>query len=271
MKGLILFFLCLAVLAHAADGDTEYAQFTRVDDETAKMFQRAACMLYADSLACSFPGNDILYGSFTSPKVKEAVMLSGIPCEGPCYTSELFRFVDGSWEQVGVNGDEPLYFRTGNNCRKVFVTNKREMLLCESRFAAYSYDNSIDIEYYPDYEFWLLDFSREPIQTVLFSTYKRSYASPFCEDLSPNEIFNLLDDFEMTVADLDEDGLLDIIVSLRETEISSVQCGVWNGERGIMQLGGKPAIRHELHWLFDGATFTPTPETQAFLETLQNQ
>jgi hypothetical protein len=273
MEVILLFLLFVLITwVYAADGDSlelPYAEFIEVDDTTAKLFQEAGCK--EDSFACEFPGNDVLYGSFTSSNATEAIMLSDIPCEGPCQTSELFRFVDGSWKQIRVDSDESLYFQTGKYCRKILASDKREMLLRESRFVAYSYDTGLDIEYPPDYEFWLLDFSKVPIQTVLFSTYEREYQSPFCDDISPNESFNLLDDFEMTIADLNEDSLLDITVTMRETEISSLQCGIWDGERGSMKLGGSPPIKHELYWLFDGETFTPMPETKVFLETLKSQ
>jgi hypothetical protein len=89
--------------------------------------------------------------------------------------------------------------------------------------------------------------------------------------LQPDEAFKLLDDIQMTFDDYNNDTKLDISLNLRETEINSSQCATATDDGGIMKLEGRPPIRHELHWLFDGETFTPTPETQTFLNNLPKQ
>jgi hypothetical protein len=62
MKVVFLVLLVLSGWACAADGDSDllYAKFVEIDDETTRLFQAAACNSYVDSLACDFPGTDIL-------------------------------------------------------------------------------------------------------------------------------------------------------------------------------------------------------------------
>jgi hypothetical protein len=240
-----------------------------VDDATARLFQEAGCK--KNTPACGFPGNDVLYGSFTGANRTEAIVLSGIPMDCPCISiGELFSFIDGEWKQAGPFGGDNYTFILGDECYKMVASRSHEVLICIESFTE-SYDKFIDPEFFPTYALRIIDLSKLPVVTTLFSTHNMANNSLFCQNLKPDNRFKLLDNIQITFDDVNKDENLDISLDIRETEISSVQCGIWDGERGIMKLGGKPATRYELHWLFDGETFTPTPETQEFLNTLQTQ
>jgi hypothetical protein len=265
---IIFLLLLLPGWVYAADGDSDlpYAEFVEVDDATAKVFQEAGCE--KDTMACGFPGNDVLYGSFTGANRTEAIVLSGIPMDCPCTSiGELFGFIDNKWKQLGPFEDG-YDFEIGNECRKISASAGNDLLLCNNDFSG-SYDKFIvDPEFFPSYTLQLIDLSKVPVVTTLFSTHDIGGNSLFCRDLQPDEAFKILDDIQMTFEDFNNDAKLDISLNLRETEINSSQCATSTNEGGVMKLEGEPPGRHELHWLFDGETFTPTPETQTFLNNL---
>jgi hypothetical protein len=266
---LLLLLLLLAGWVYAADGDSDlpYAEFVQVDDETMKVFQKASCQKERTAI-CSFPSPYVLFGSFTSANKTEAIVLSGAPGDGPyIMQGELFGLTNNSWQQLGPFEGDSYSFLIGDKCQKIISSKGNELLLCEDDFGD-SYDDFIDIEFFPNYILRLIDFSKTPVVTRLFSTYEMLGDSLFCQDLKPNETFRFLDDIQITFSDLNNDSRLDIILTLRETEISSLNCATTNT---VMKLEGNLPVKHELHWLFDGETFTPSPETLVFLDNLPKQ
>jgi hypothetical protein len=270
---LLLLFFVLSGWVYAADGDSNlpFAEFVQVDDETMKVFQTASCQKERAS-TCSFPSPYVLFGSFTGANKTEAIVLSSVPMDCPCIlVGELFEFVENQWQQIGPFENNIYDFDVGEKCYKISASSGNELLLCDHDFSG-SYDKFfVDPEFFPFYKLQLIDLSKIPVVTTLFSTGDIGGNSLFCRDLQSDESFKLLDDIQMTFDDFNNDMKLDISLNLRETEINSSQCAIAGREGGMMKLGGKPASRHELHWLFDGETFTPTPETTQFLETLQTQ
>ncbi len=268
---LLLLTLLLSMWVYAADGDSfnfPNAEFVKVDDETMEMFQEASCQKER-TLICSFPSNYVLYGSFTGTNKTEAIMLSGVPGDGPYIPQgELFSFAENSWRQLGPFENKNYSFFMGNKCRKIVSSSGHNLLLCTNDFAG-SYDKFVDPEFFPMYTLRLLDFSKIPLNTILFSTRDMANNSLLCMDLQPNEAFKLLDDVQMTFNDFNNDEISDITLNLRETEVSSSQCAIFENEGGGMKLGGKTPVLHELIWLFDGETFTPTLETQLFLDNMR--
>jgi hypothetical protein len=269
MKWILQFFFCLVAFAHAADGDSLVmpdAEFIKVDDEMMEVLQQASCE--KEGFVCSFPSNYVLFGSFTGKNRTDAIMLSGAPGDGPSFSEgELFTFIDNTWLLVGPFENDRYTFLLGNECRKITTSKGHELLLCECSFGK-TYDKFIDGEYFPSYALWIMDFSKIPVDTILFSNFDMPGDSLFCADLRPNETFKFLDDVQLTFEDFNNDTNSDISIALRETEINSSNCA---DKTGVMKLEGELPVKHQLTWLFDGETFTPTPETKMFLETLQTQ
>jgi hypothetical protein len=271
----LILLLLLPSWVYAADGDSfdlPYAEFVKVDDETMKVFREASCNTGERTYICHFLSNLVLFGSFTGANRTEAIVLSGIPMDCPCTSiGELFGFIDNSWQQLGPFENDSYSFMIGNECHKISPSGVHELLLCADDFADSYEEFFVDLEFFPTYTLRLIDLSKVPVVTILFSTRDVGGNSLFCRDLQPNEAFKLLEDIQMTFDDFDNDMNLDVSLNLRETEINSSNCALGGIEDAVMKLDGKPPIRHQLTWLFDGETFMPTPETKAFLESLINQ
>lgn len=200
--------------------------------------------------------DDAIFGSFSRVGVKEIYLGTGRDCGG-CFFGNLLREEDGEWMLVK---DHVGYF--GNACLKFTTLEQRDLLTCYVNGRA---------EMDPSVEIWALDFSKaEPKITLLYFEHPWIKGGLCGQIARGAETVIYYEPINWMPIDFDADGDKDLYFVLDTVEITQKHCTNETIEDETL-IKTLPRIRKDLIWLLDGETFTPIPETEMFLETLQPQ
>ncbi len=200
--------------------------------------------------------NYVIFGSFSQAGAREAYVRTSYDCGG-CIFSNLFAQEDNQWVMSKRHVE---YF--GSACLKFTTLEQRDLLTCYVNGRA-EMDLSVEI--------WALDFSKaEPKTTLLYFEHPWDESSLCGKIARGAKSVIYYEPVNWMPTDFDADGDKDLYFVLDTVEITQKHCVNETVEDDTL-LKALPRARKDLIWLLDGETFTPTPETQAFLETLQPQ
>ena len=211
---------------------------------------KALCNSCPSGIGNGFLGGElelksVVYGSFTEANVKEALVdLEGCQPHGLLYGgSALLRDTGNGWSLVRY--DEGL--RSGN-CYELQKTNGRHILACrvEAFFQGISSDNVFSVEINPD---------KSETKGLVYGGSNEIYIGA-C--VPPYYDIKLLD---FVSRDINNDGQNDLTINISEAISNVDNC--------------KPDLSspnfHELNFVLDKDSLTPTPETATILEKMKEQ
>jgi hypothetical protein len=205
----------------------------------------------------------IIYGKFSQGQLPEAFVRLLESTEGePAWKGALFRYQNRKWNYVTF-GDPP-----SDRCEKLSGTANKESLICFLNFSTritdpYDYDSSEGSGVYIN----TFKFQGNTVKQIEPISFGNTF-SIFCDQRAkflPTPYYELL---ELLQADVDKNNYVDLQLEIGETLFDTKHC--YDRETGFLQQANDTVL-HQLTWLFDGETFTPTPETREFINTLQKQ
>jgi hypothetical protein len=276
-----IIFLLLAFLlpswVYAADGDN-FSSLIELNDEDALMFAKAIC---ENEQKCEYGVDkepygpfvkfsegylrfyEVIYGKFSQGEMPEAFVHVTEKNESEPYgRGLLFRYQNDRWNYITL-GEPPL-----GHCGKLAGTANKESIICFFDFSTHISD-PYTYSYSEGSAFYMTTFD------FVGNTVKRNEligfgnnSSVFCDERTkylPTPYYEFL---EFSQADIDNNSYADLGLKISETKFDTKHC--YNRETGILQQSNN-SVSHQLTWLFDGETFTPTPETLVFLEMLPKQ
>jgi hypothetical protein len=284
-KIVLLLLSLLTGWVYAADSSLSNG-FVKLSEEEAIKFARAICSsriakdssceygqgsfsLFINFARGNFGLGSVIYGSFTFPNLKEA-FVDLIVYEGEFNrASALFQYRENEWNLIDFNPNQGAY-----NCSKFNNINYQDFLVCGSTwfdfgfdFGAKKDDASVYAEFNSFFDLQTFRFENGTIEVeYLFNFVNPSYV--FCDELNQERSGkDYLGDFSWSHNDINNDLNPDLLLDFRQAKIDSSTC--FNLGKGF----SNPEAIHpvQLIWLFDGETFTPTPETQVFLDNFPKQ
>jgi hypothetical protein len=199
-------------------------------------------------------GDDAIFGSFSQPGVSEVYLSTTRACGG-CFFGNLFRQENDEWSLVS---DDIGYY--GSACLKFTTSYERDLLVCYANGKEED-DTSVEI--------WVLDFSNKDLRRTLLLFFNPwAYDGNFCTAIlqGGKSIVTYHKPINWIQTDFDSDGDADLYFTLNTFQITRDNC-----VNRTVDYSTLLAIKNDLVWLFDGETFTPTSETQAFLHNLPKQ
>jgi hypothetical protein len=291
---IIFLLLLLPSWVYAADGD-ESNRFVELTNQELEEFARDICVSWqesgkgiceSESSFITSLGQDwslsskAIYGSFSQQNTKEILLLLTTDSHGSYWNALLLRDVNGKWivvsEILKFDFDEfgltPEY-----ECFTVATNQNYDRLLCR-----------LDNLLLPSPEGWMVTFPElgEPTgllhlwfadlsnSVVSKKQFLLTLANPFLDLQTRTKLGNVLPSVYAPTnwyqVDMDGNGYSDVVLELSTAQSERV----WHDSREniTFYLLEEPyAEFHKLIWLFDGETFTPTPETQTFLNNLPKQ
>ena len=248
MKVIFLFLLfLLPSWVYAADSDAQnfLSDVEKMDNLLRSTLQGAlgSCEYIEEEFwsRCDERVNEeIIFGSFSQQNSQEAYVNISRDC-GKCSIGLVFRQEDGNWRRLDVKDEA--YF--GDVCLKFVRQKSNDLLVCvedETHWTSFgSYFLSI----------YILDFSANEPKIALLS---------FINAGKQYYMFN-----NWSRSDFDNDGNNDLYIEIDEFDDTQIVID----ENTKVSFPGIEPVNHSLIWLFDGETFTPTPETKTFLDTLE--
>lgn len=174
----------------------------------------------------------------------------------------MFRYQNDRWNYITL-GEPPQ-----GNCGKLNGSLGKEVVICYEDFRTHITDLSLH-ESLDGSGFVMnwFDINVNGINDNKFIGFRNSF-SVLCDNrvkCLPAPYYEFL---ELSQTDIDANGYMDLELKVSETQFDTKHC--YDRETGVLKQANIPVI-HQLTWLFDGETFTPTPETKAFLDNLLNQ
>lgn len=214
----------------------------------------------------SFAAYGYIYGSFSKSHSEEAlsVLYDPVNDSGGVWLG-LFRRDNDAWKLIS-----PVAFHHSGEtfwdelaiCLAFTTKQDRDVMLCMT-------DLSNDADYGSGFYIDLYEIDLNEIRQKTFFRWRMR--SPFCHENrnADTKIFKFSTAFDWVKQDINADGYEDLVVSYLEYEADVSQCSEENFYGA--KINNEPPIQRQLVWLIDSESFTPTPETKAFLETLETQ
>jgi hypothetical protein len=269
--GLLLLLLFLPSWVYAAD-DEEFNSLIELSDEDGLMFAKAICeseqdcrygedsyrpfVIFSQSY---FYLDSVIYGHFSQTGQMEAYVRLAREGTEPPGDGALFRYQDTTWQYVGM-GSPPW-----KSCGTIIGYLGQDKLLCywdiETQITNPFLLNELDGN---GFEMSVFNFHGNNLQQDKLIRFRNNLFT-FCDESAEYLHYGFL---EFSRADIDANGYVDLELKLSETQFDPDHC--YDRETGISNQPNTP-IFHQLTWLFDGETLTPTSETQAFLDNLPKQ
>jgi hypothetical protein len=274
---ILFLFLLLPSWVFAADGE-EFDSLVELSDKDALMFAKAIC---ESEQECRYGVDEepygpfvefskgyfwfykVIYGKFSQGEMSEAFIHVFESNEGEPYGNGfLFRYQNDHWSYITL-GERPW-----GNCGKLGGYLGKEFIICYWDVATtirdpYDHDSADGSGFVMSW----FSIKGNVVERKEFIGFSNSF-SVFCDDRAkylPAPYYEFLG---LLQTDTDANGYMDLELKISTTQFDTKHC--YNRETGILQQSNNPVF-HQLIWLFDGETFTPTPETQTFLNNLPKQ
>ncbi len=287
---LLLLILSSSIFVYASDGDTISSDLMEFengkDNDIMEMFGAAYCDSWiTQGFECTYERDGIfiqtdnggynewymgfvLYGSFTQSNTNEAIILMTSDSHGNYWSDFLFRKQE-DWQYID---DAPTFSyefaTTGEQCLKYPHPSGRDLLLCLFNDTFVQIEGDVARYYYPElssdmgrFDLRVLDFGSNLKETSLIAFNNHKLQNIGC---SNHNIQGYMAS-SWRVADIDGNNNGDISLELVEVSCERVD----NPEDIHYKDFRILPITHQLYWIFDGEIFTPTPETQIFLDNMR--
>jgi hypothetical protein len=277
MRVIFLVLFALSGWGYAADG-AEFNLLESINESDALIFAKAICEVEQE---CHYGEDDVpwgpvfvqfsrgyfwpyevVYGKFSQNQIPEAfvhLLQSDTEFAG---RGGLFRYQNNAWKYIGMS-DAPR-----GHCEKIVDDLGVDHLVCYSDAQTRITDpflyEGLDGSGFVMYVF---DLQEDIIKQSKLISFSNSF-SVFCDQRAqflPAPYYEVVE-FSLTDAGLNT--YVDLKLEISQTQFDTKHC--YDRETGLLQQAND-AVLHQLTWLFDGETFTPTPETRAFLDSLHNQ
>lgn len=271
----LLLLLLLTSQVYATNGEG-FNSLEQLSNEDALMFAKAICdieqdcrygedgesfTIFVEFAQSSFQPHSVIYGHFSQADILEAYVHM-LPLEAePPGRGVLFRFEEDTWRYIET-GDAPW-----QACGTILGYPGKDYLLCYwdagTRITdPFVYDELDGSRFVMN----IFDFGKAKVDhSELFSFSNNIYI--FCDERATRSPVRYYALSSFSQNDVDTNGYPDVVLELEETQFDRNHC--YERETGVLN-ETNDSVLHELTWLFDGEVFTPTPETQAFLDSLQN-